>query len=472
MGTKIATFYRVLLVAVSTSALVLSILSATSCQFLDYDHQFSSAAVSGTRRSRFLQDGDGDVTGTDMGTDMGNDFSGSAQDENEIEIDVSGLGEGGPDETSALLDTAAPAPAPATTTASSLIPTFIKISSSPVADDPLNDLAAMIDAHSGGAGSSGNGTSEVGGLNATALGFGGDQDEGGDEGEAEGETGDSNATTPTPGSFPSSLPASEPTGTGMEPSPSVPQQQQQQPSSSDSGILVQGSVGLFCNEEQTISQILFGSSSSSSESTTFTEAEKQKLQNLQDEIAAESSNEESEELARNGAIAAFVFGAFIWLILFLECLFGGTMWCEKYVIGILGVAACICQGVTFLMFDSDRYCDGNIIHEITNGEPCTVGKGAAMSISALFLYFLTMIMACRVPNGEPYGLRRLCCKKKNDGRGGRGDAGRLPLSDEDDDGGAGGLMGGKGGDGNAAVSGRDSESPHWLSKDQHENEVI
>lgn len=364
MGTKIATFYRVLLVAVSTAALVLSILSATSCQFLDYDHQFSSAAVSGTRRSRFLQDGDGDGTdvdmGTDMGTDMGNDFPGTAQDENEI--DVTGLGEGEPDETSALLDTAAPAPAPATTTAASLIPTFVKMSSSPVADDPLNDLAAMIDAHSGGGSASANGTSEAGGLNATDLGLGGDQDEGGEEGgtegetegEAEGETGDANATTPTPGSFPSSLPASEPTGTGMEPSPSVPQQQQQ-PSSSDSGILVQGSVGLFCNEEQTISQILFGSSSSSSESTTFTEAEKQKLQNLQDEIAAESSNEESEELARNGAIAAFVFGAFIWLILFLECLFGGTMWCEKYVIGILGVAACICQGVTFLMFDSNRY---------------------------------------------------------------------------------------------------------------------
>ncbi len=98
-----------------------------------------------------------------------------------------------------------------------------------------------------------------------------------------------------------------------------------------------------------------------------------------------------------------------------------------------------------------------------------------MSISALFLYFLTIIMACRVPDGEPYGLRRLCCKKKNDGRGGRGDAGRLPTNDDDDDDDddhANGLMGGKGTGGDTAVSGRDSESPHWLSKDQHENEVI
>ena len=118
-----------------------------------------------------------------------------------------------------------------------------------------------------------------------------------------------------------------------------------------------------------------------------------------------------------------------------------------------------------------HYSDGNIVHEITNGAPCTIGTGAAMSIAALVLYFVTILMACRVPDGEAYGLRRLCCKKRSsDERGGA-----VSTNDVDDvgHGGGGSLMGGKAsGGGNATFDGRDSDAPHWITKEQDENEIL
>ena len=166
----------------------------------------------------------------------------------------------------------------------------------------------------------------------SAVAMGIDVDEGGDynysmyatdDGDLEdGE--DDNATTATSGSS--------------------PQQQQQVESTS---TLVSGSAGLFCNEEKTISDILWGSS--------VEESEKERVTNLENEIAKESDNEESEGLARNGALVACVFGFLVALVLFLECLFGVKFWCERWIVAVLGGVACICQGVTLLMFDSQRY---------------------------------------------------------------------------------------------------------------------
>lgn len=114
------------------------------------------------------------------------------------------------------------------------------------------------------------------------------------------------------------------------------------------------------------------------------------------------------------------------------------------------------------------YCsDGDIIHEILNQEPCVVGQGAEMAIGALVLYFIMMIMCCRLPQDDPYGL---CCKKDNSST----TSGGASTSSS----GKFGLLGGKSDtSGTDGTSDQKPERPNWLSEDKkkeadEENEII
>ena len=78
---------------------------------------------------------------------------------------------------------------------------------------------------------------------------------------------------------------------------------------------------------------------------------------LDSEIAIdeESAHDESEDMARNGAVVSITFGILVTFILVIETLFGWKMCCEKWIVGLLALCACVSQGVTFLFFNSERY---------------------------------------------------------------------------------------------------------------------
>lgn len=111
--------------------------------------------------------------------------------------------------------------------------------------------------------------------------------------------------------------------------------------------------------------------------------------------------------------------------------------------------------------------DGDIINEILNQEPCVIGQGGVYSIVAITLYAIMVVMACRLPQDDPYGI---CCKKNKDAKDStttfKGSSSGF------------GLLGGKsenGDDGNPA-NGK-PEKPNWLSEESkptidEENEII
>ena len=170
-----------------------------------------------------------------------------------------------------------------------------------------------------------------------------------------------------------------------------------------------GTAGLYCDGEATLS---------------ITNLFKGSLSDLEAKIKEESENNPSEELSRNAVLAAIVFGSVVTFILFAESLIGWSMCCERWIVGIIAMMACISQGVTFLFFNSEQYCDGDIINEILNQEPCVIGEGGIYSAIATGLYFVMLVMACKLPQDDPYGL---CCKasqaKRNDGSGGSSSSG-------------------------------------------------
>lgn len=216
---------------------------------------------------------------------------------------------------------------------------------------------------------------------------------------------------------------------------------------SGASAIVKGDAGLFCDTDPSFTYTSLWNGGS--------------VKAFEAEIASESDNNKSEEVARNAVLAATIVGAFMATILTIECLLGWKMCLEKWFIGFLAMVACVSQGVTFAFFNSQRYCDGDILHEILNQEPCVLGKGGLMSIVALLLYFFTLLLVCKVPQDEPYGL---CCKgrKKNDSE---------KVFQGDGDGNSGLLMG-------SNPNNSKPERPNWISEDnrerdeEEENEII
>ena len=213
-------------------------------------------------------------------------------------------------------------------------------------------------------------------------------------------------------------------------------------SASGASAIVKGDAGLFCDTDPSFTYTSLWNGGS--------------IKAFEAEIASESDNNKSEEIARNAIIIAVSVGVFMATILTIEFLLGWQMCLEKWFVGLLAFIACGSQGATFAFFNSQRYCDGDILHEILNQEPCVFGQGAIMSIVATLLYFFTLLLVCKVPKDDPYGL---CCKK-----GKSNDADRVFQGEGD-----GMLMGSNPNDAKP-------ERPGWISEDsrseEEENEII
>lgn len=208
-------------------------------------------------------------------------------------------------------------------------------------------------------------------------------------------------------------------------------------------LVVSGEAGLYCSgETQFDIRSFWGGSVDKT------------IDELESEIDLESSDDLSEEVARNAVLASAVFGTLLSFIVVLGSAIGRRMCFERFIIGIIAFCALICQSVTFLFFDSKRYCNGDIVNEILNQVPCVMGRGGVYSAVSVALYAVIMMMASRLPHDDPYGV---CCNKK-----GKSTEGSAPLSQ--DDGGTG-----------AASNGRS-----WVSKEREgaleeqegENEII
>ena len=104
-------------------------------------------------------------------------------------------------------------------------------------------------------------------------------------------------------------------------------------------VAISGSAGLFCAaNDMSLVDVWKG---------TFVKSEVA--------IDEASNSDESEDIARNGAVVAITFGAVIAFILLVETIFGWRVCCEKWIVGILAQCACFCQGLSFLFFNSERY---------------------------------------------------------------------------------------------------------------------
>ena len=101
-----------------------------------------------------------------------------------------------------------------------------------------------------------------------------------------------------------------------------------------------GDAGLYCNGEQSFSITnLWGGS----------------IKELEEDLADMSDSNVSEELARSAVVTASVFGLVAVFILIMESLIGWRVCCERWIVGLVAMCACVSQGVTFLFFNSERY---------------------------------------------------------------------------------------------------------------------
>jgi len=219
---------------------------------------------------------------------------------------------------------------------------------------------------------------------------------------------------------------------------------------SQAAATASGDAGLYCDGVQSFSVTnLWGSS----------------VEELEAELGNMSDQNQSEEIARGAVVSASVFGLIVPFLMIFTMSIGWRMCCERIIIGFVAMCACVSQGVTFLFFNSERYCDGDIVNEILNQVPCVIGDGGIYSIVALVLYALVMAMACRLPTSDPYGL---CCKGRsaareqaqNEGIGGTSRSSQFGLvgKDGDDDVGSPDSVGNNPADGKL-------ERPNWLSEE-------
>ncbi len=117
------------------------------------------------------------------------------------------------------------------------------------------------------------------------------------------------------------------------------------------------------------------------------------------------SYSESENAARTGAVVAPMAASATILILLIEfccCRFI----CSRLLMGLGLIAALVMQGITFLIFDSEKFCNGDIITEIMHQEPCTVADGAVFSAVAMLLYFMSGVLVFCTPKPEPMRVKK------------------------------------------------------------------
>lgn len=257
MGRCFSTVYRFIAVATSVSALVLGILSATSCAFVKFDHQYKSEG----RRLSEKDVADYHFVIDTHGRLLQDPFAKPVDDEDVIFNDL------GSATLPPTLDTLAEgaAPAPAVVTTSTAAPT----------------KSIM-----------------MGGM-----------------------------------------------GDGLDDEEDSPQfgtaaDEDYAPSENEPIATASGEAGLYCDGEQSLSITnLWGGS----------------MQEFKSKVQEESDNNQSEELARGAVLASVIVGSVLVFVLIMESLFGWRICCERYIVGVVAMVACLSQGLTFLFFNSERY---------------------------------------------------------------------------------------------------------------------
>jgi len=469
MGRCFSTVYRIVLVIASLVAVVLTIMSATSCAFVKFDHQYG-----GDRRS--LQG----VTGTTLGA-TGTSIPGVADPADAVTAAVAAPGDDtagvDPADAAATVSTSEAAGGtnpPATATATAAGDDAAGSGTDPTKATATTEGDAFVAAVDTATAEFDTATSAAGDALAAAV--------------------ESTAASVAPEGEP--VPAASAVDTTAAADPTAPKTKLppvEVPISSkeDEGLAKGEFPWAELNEDggstsEDTASALGASSSSSVESVEaqvsgdaglFCDGQKSfsvtnlwggTIAEFEEEIATESDMNQSEELARNAVIMAAVFGSFAAVILIIEGVLGWRMWCERWIIGIVSIMACVSQGITFLFFNSERYCDGDIVNEIINQKPCVVGQGGVYSITALVLYVVMVVMSCRLPKDDPYGL---CCKKNDssaqDSTTSAGGSGKFGLL-------GGGSKGGsetfKGSNGGTDDDPR-RERPNWLSEDARKEAV-
>ena len=377
MGRFFSTIYHTIFVIVSISALVLTIMSATSCAFVKFDHQYKGdgrllLSLESDYYHRALQDtaDAADATADEMMEDTFQSDMAEAEDEladmvEDVPDDIV-LDEGlGPDVTALTEDSSQPADdEPAEDEPDTATP-----------DDVTMDVDSALDVSNEGPATSTAEEDETAPSIAAPSPDDIAEDEGEDfsaptmdEGEGSDETGsgkvasvpedDQNTSFGAPDDDESSNTFGEPTMAGQgstssgtsEDTAGTEQSSGMYGSSSSTSTAsamdeeavaqVSGDAGLFCDGERSfsISNLWKGS-----------------LSDLENTIAIESDMNSSEEVARNAVIMATIFATMVAFILVIESIVGWTICCEKWIIGLIALCACICQGITFLFFNSERY---------------------------------------------------------------------------------------------------------------------
>jgi len=434
VGRSFSTVYRLILVTLAISGATLSILSATSCSFVNYDHHYNKA---GAEAVASQDDDDRRLAETPTTSPVAAVVTATPPTTSPVAAVVT-----------ANPPTTSPVAAVVTTTPPTKSP--IKddegvTASTPPTKSPIKD-------DEGVAASTPPTKSPVAGVSDTLTPT--------KSPVASAVTTPAAPTTPFPTSRPTPY---TPPDSLRPPRPTASLPSSTSAVDNEAAVKVQGSAGLFCDTKPTIERI----------KSIFTTANS--LKNFEKMIEKTSEDDISEEIARNGVIVASIFGLIVAFILTMSFLIERKLCLEKYILGLVFMISCTAQGTTFVFFNSDEHCDGDIVNEIINYDPCTIGKGSSMSIAALIIYFIGMVMVCRAPSA-PWITPLRCFRKtpssEDNGLGGDERGSRVRLSElelADDDSVGGGVAGGS--DNNN--SGMQSEAPEWMGdKEKQENEII
>lgn len=155
------------------------------------------------------------------------------------------------------------------------------------------------------------------------------------------------------------------------------------------------------------------------------------------------------------------------LVVVVECIYI-YYWKISTLLFLLTIYVSLSRCVYTLLLTQHKKSDGDLVNEIINSKPCVLGTGGVYSVVAVIMYAVMMIMACRLPQDDPYGV---CCKKR------RGSSSN-ELSTTSGALGFGLVDGGKQESGSESDNNNDGEGGkrNWVSeenrRDVEENEII
>ena len=113
-------------------------------------------------------------------------------------------------------------------------------------------------------------------------------------------------------------------------------------------------------------------------------------------VGYERDLDKSEKFAKDASLVAPIAASFALLIITLKLCWTSCKG-SRLLVNTSMLVAIISQGITFAFFNSDEFCDGDILNEILHQDPCKPGKGSAFSILALFCYFFAAVAYWCVP---------------------------------------------------------------------------